>query len=96
MNYKFLPAAEQDLIDAVVYYESCEHSLGIDFVIEVDKTISRIIEYPTAWTTISYDFRRCLLDNFPYGIIYSIEDNFILIISIMNLHRHPEYWKNRK
>jgi len=58
MNYKFLPAAEQDLIDAVVYYESCEHSLGIDFVIEVDKTISRIIEYPTAWTPLSNDCRR--------------------------------------
>lgn len=95
MTCNLLPEAENDLINAVTYYENCEHSLGIDFAIEVDKTIARIIEYPTAWTSLSDNCRRCLVGRFPYGIIYSIEPNSILIISIMNLHRHPEYWKGR-
>jgi toxin ParE1/3/4 len=40
--------------------------------------------------------RRCLLNRFPYGIIYSPESDVIFILAIMNLHRHPDYWKNRK
>jgi plasmid stabilization system protein ParE len=95
MTYRFLPEAENDLINAVTYYEDCQQSLGIDFTFEVDKAIARILEYPTAWTALSKNCRRCLLNRFPYGIIYSIEEKFILIISIMNLHRHPDYWKNR-
>ena len=95
MNYKFLPEARKDLIEAVAYYESCESALGLDFTIEVDKAIQRIIEYPTAWTTISKNCRRCIVGRFPYGIIYSIEQDLILIVSIMNLHRHPDSWKNR-
>lgn len=95
MTCNLLPEAEKDLINAVAYSENCESSLGIDFAIEVDKTIARIIEYPTAWTSLSNNCRRCLVARFPYGIIYSIEPDSILIISIMNLHRHPEYWKDR-
>ncbi len=95
MNYKFLPEAESDLVAAVSYYESCETSLGIDFSFAVSKTIARIIEYPNAWTALSDNCRRCLVGRFPYGVIYSIEPDCILIISIMNLHRHPDYWKNR-
>ena len=95
MIYKFLPEAESDLISAITYYENCETSLGIDFTFEVSKTIERIMKYPTAWTELSSNCRRCLVGKFPYGIIYSIESDCILIISIMNLHRHPDYWKNR-
>lgn len=96
MNYKFLPAAEYDLSQSIAYYESCEPDLGIAFAIEVDRTIARIVEYPEAWMQLSNNCRRCLVRRFPYGVIYSIEDDYILIVSIMNLHRHPDYWKNRK
>ena len=95
MTYKFLPEAEIDLLTAVGYYEDCEPSLGIDMAIEVDRAIARIVKFPTAWTPLSKDCRRCLVGRFPYGIIYSIESDCILIISIMNLHRHPDYWKKR-
>ncbi len=95
MTYKFLPEAEIDLLAAIGYYEDCEPSLGIDMAIEVNRAIARIVEFPTAWPSLSEDCRRCLVGRFPYGIIYSIETDFILIISIMNLHRHPDYWKKR-
>jgi len=30
---------------------------------------------------------------FPYGVIYSIEQDEILILAAMHLRRHPDYWK---
>ena len=41
------------------------------------------------------DIRRALVKQFPYGVIYSEEQQEILIIAVMHLHRKPEYWRNR-
>jgi plasmid stabilization system protein ParE len=95
MIYRFLPKAEIDLYDAVETYENCQPGLGTDFLIESHKTIERILQYPKSWTEISPNCRRCLTNRFPYEIIYSIEDNTILILAVANQHRHPNFWKNR-
>lgn len=95
MIYRFLSGAECDLSNAVDYYELCEPGLGADFLVEVRKTISRIMEYPAGWTKVSANGRRCLVNRFPYEVIYSLEDDMILILAVANQHRHPDYWKNR-
>ena len=56
MNYKFLTDTEIDLLTAIGYYEDCEQSLGIDMTINVDRAIARIVEFPTAWPSLSEDF----------------------------------------
>lgn len=33
---------------------------------------------------------------FPYGIVYSLEQDEILITAVMNLRRHPDSWKSRE
>ena len=96
MTYRFLPKAEIDLNDAVDYYDNCQQGLGTDFLVEVSLTISRIMEYPDGWTEISANSRRCLTNRFPYEVIYSIDGNTILILTIANQHRHPDFWKSRK
>jgi len=96
MIYRFLPKAEIGLNDAVDYYESCQAGLGTDFLLKVHQTISRIVEYPDGWTEVSSNCRRCLTNRFPFEIIYSIQDDFILILAVANQHRHPDFWKNRQ
>lgn len=95
MNYEFHPEAEVELDETVAYYESSQEGLGIDFSHEVYYTIQNILDYPLAWPIIHADVRRCLTNRFPYGILYGIHKDFIYILAIMNLHRDPEYWKNR-
>jgi plasmid stabilization system protein ParE len=95
MNYRFLPQAERDLSDAVDYYEMCQSGLGTEFLIEIRQTIARILEYPDGWTQVSDNARRSLTNRFPYEIIYTIENDFVLILTIANQHRHPDFWKNR-
>ena len=96
MNYWFHPDAENEFNQAIDYYEKIETGLGYDFAIEVYNTIQRSLIYPEAWPILQGDIRRCLVRRFPYGVLYSIEPNGLYILAVMNLHRNPNYWENRK
>jgi plasmid stabilization system protein ParE len=95
MTFSFHPEAEREFTEAVEYYESRESGLGYDFSMEVFATIQNIINHPNAWPFIAEDVRRCLVNRFPYGALYSIEHDEILILAIMHLRRNPDYWKKR-
>lgn len=96
MKFSFHPEAIKELNKAVDYYEDIDTGLGYDFALEVFSTIKRIIKFPEAWSLIDDNIRRSLVSRFPYGVLYSLENNEVIILAIMNLHRHPVYWKNRK
>jgi toxin ParE1/3/4 len=95
MTFSFHPEAEAEFIDAIEYYEKHERGLGYDFSIEVHYAIQNIITYPTAWPILEDDIHRCLVNRFPFGVIYSIEKDKIFILAVMHLRRHPDYWKHR-
>lgn len=50
---------------------------------------------PKSWALIDTDIRRSLVSSFPYGVLYSEMNNKIYIVAVMNLHRDPDYWKDR-
>jgi hypothetical protein len=95
MNFSFHPNAEQELDDSIRYYEECRTGLGMEFAEEIYVTIARIIAYPNAWTLLSKNSRRCLVNRFPYGVIFQVAETEIRIIAIAELHRLPGYWQNR-
>ncbi len=95
MNYAFHAEAEAELNQAVDYYNARQPDLGRDFVREVYAAIQNVIAYPNAWTPLSKRTRRCLVNRFPYGVIYQVTDKGIFIIAIMQLNRRPGYWRNR-
>ena len=95
MTFSFHPEAETEFLEAVDYYEDRERGLGFDFSIEVLATIQTIVTYPTAWPVMEEGVRRCLVNRFPYGVIYSIEHGEVFILAVMHLRRYPSYWKTR-
>ncbi len=96
MSFSFHPEAEEEFNKAIDYYEDIEPGLGYDFALEVYSTIKRSVEFPKVWAVLEGDVRRSLVRRFPYGILYSEEQDRIFIVAVMNLHREPEYWKKRK
>lgn len=95
MKYSFHPEAEAEFVHAIEYYEGCEAGLGYDFAIEVYSTIERTIAYANAWPIIAEGIRRCLVSRFPYGVLYAHDDEELIIVAVMHLHRDPDYWKHR-
>lgn len=95
MKVEFLAEAKGELIDTIKYYNGESEGLGFEFAAEVSRTVLRIFEYPTAWTSISKRTRRCRTNRFPYGIIYQSREDMILVVAVMHLHRHPYSWRKR-
>ncbi len=77
MSFQFHPEAEIEFNEAIDYYERIETGLGYDFAMEVYKTIQRIVIFPKAWSVIEADIRCSLVKRFPYGVLYSEENNEI-------------------
>ena len=95
MKITFHKDAEIEFNQSIDYYLKISPELGLDFALEVNESIKRISANPSAWTIVMGDIRRSLVSRFPYGVLYSIQDDDVYIIAVMNLHRKPNYWEER-
>ena len=95
MTVTFVAAAKAELREAVSYLNAQSEGLGFDFAVEVKRTLERISEFPDAWQPLSKRTRRCRTRRFPYGVVYQLRDDVILVIGVMHLHREPESWRDR-
>ena len=95
MRIEFLDPARKELAEAIAYYNRESEGLGYRFAAEMRGTLSRIVQYPQAWPLISERARRCRTKGFPYGVIYQVREDVILIVAVMHLRRHPDSWKSR-
>lgn len=95
MKLLILSCAEQEFAEAVDYYNSQGAGLGYEFAAEVQHSFTLICSYPQAWPLFSPQARRCLVNRFPYGILYRAKEGEILVGAIMHLKRSPLTWKMR-
>ena len=92
---RFLDPAEQEMLGAARYYESQAVGLGEDFLSKVESAVRDIAEHPEMWPVIRLDIRRRLVHRFPYGILYRMCDEEIVVVAVAHLRRHPTYWIGR-
>jgi hypothetical protein len=95
MTFDFHPEARREYMEAAGFYETRSSGLGAAFTLEIEATIGRVLEAPERWRIIEQDVRRCLTHTFPFGILYTIEAESILIVAVMHLRRKPGYWQDR-
>ena len=95
MRVEFLDPANDELVEAIAFYNLQSEGLGYEFATEVKRAVVRIVQYPEAWAPLSERTRRCRTNRFPYGLIYQFRDEAILIVAVQNLHKHPDSWKSR-
>lgn len=92
---RFLLPAEQEVLDAARYYELQAPGLGDDFLDRIHSAVEDIATAPERWPVLCFDIRRRLIHRFPYGLLYRINPDEIIILATMHLHRHPSYWISR-
>jgi hypothetical protein len=53
------------------------------------------IFYTLAMQIFEHEVRRWPLETFPHGVLYHIEDTFILILAVFHPKQAPEKWQER-
>lgn len=88
-------SADDELSAAAVFYESRETDLGKEFLEELSQAFQRIIARPFSYSIHFDEYRRYLMDRFPYQVVYRIEGKRILVFAVAHLRRQPGYWRER-
>lgn len=94
MRISFLEVAAIELDEARHYYNNELPGLGDVFLTEVLKCLDRIASFPHSWQLCSKRTRRCQTRRFPTAL-YQVRNEEILVVAVANLHRKPEYWRDR-
>jgi toxin ParE1/3/4 len=95
VRHVFHPEALLEFREGIRYFKVRSYNIGIRFDSQIRITIQRIVKTPDRWRELEPGIRRCLVDVFPYSVIYSVEPKFILIIAVAHAKRAPGYWKHR-
>ena len=95
MRPSFHPEALEEYMQASSFYADISHELAEAFIESIETGIEQILENPEAWQIVKEDMRRHLVNRFPFGIYYCIEEETILIYAVMHMSREPEYWTRR-
>lgn len=95
MRHEFHPAALTEFEDAARFYADCQVGLEVRFMACVEAALNQISNAPTRSRVFEEDVRRCLVQVFPYAVLYSIESDYVLIIAVMHCSREPGYWQHR-
>ena len=87
----FLLRAKQELLNAWVWYEERQTGLGDRFKDEIFKHIKQIEQTPDRYRERKKPYRETRIKNFPYLIIYRVEQKkkLIIISSIFHTSRNP-------
>ena len=88
-------ASDADIEAAFEWYESEQPGLGMEFLDEVRAAYTRILEGPLKYQEFRAGIRRALTRRFPYGIYFSVEDDLIVVIAVLDTARDPAEWQIR-
>jgi len=85
--------AKLDIQDAFLWYESKSEGLGQHCVDEIEHYLSYIKENPYSCEARYGEYRVAVLKIFPYIVVYRIDENEIVVISIFATSQNPNKLK---
>lgn len=93
----FHPEAKAELNYAAIYYESRRPGLGGEFLMEVERALERILEFPDSGSEFRRTgYRRLIVRRFPYLIVYGVQPDLIRVVAVAHGKRRPGYWRARR
>jgi plasmid stabilization system protein ParE len=95
MRIRIHELAAQELDEAVEWFELQSRGLGQHFRKIVREQVKTLARNPTWYLKESDDIYKAFIPRFPYKILYTADENELVIWAIAHMHREPRYWQNR-
>ena len=82
--------ANQEVIEAYLFYEKQQEGLGERFLKSVEIYIDRVLNYPEHYAMKRPPYREAFIKKFPFLIIYEFTEEKVIIYSVFNTWKNPE------
>ena len=94
MKLVILPSAREDLDTGYDFYDRQEQGLGKYFFESLFSDIEKL-KIQGAGHQIVFGYRRKLSEKFPYAIYYSVENNAVYVVAVLDCRRDPVWIRKR-
>jgi plasmid stabilization system protein ParE len=74
-------AAELDIAEAQVWYETQQTGLGTEFRSEISQVIDRLAATPLIYQFVHRDIRRAIVRRFPYLVWYRVAAETVIVLA---------------
>jgi plasmid stabilization system protein ParE len=91
----FHAEADEELQHAIEIYQAESLELGLRFYRAVFAAVARIEAHPRTWPRLRGGARKCLVEDFPYKLLYTVEPDRLQVVAVMHGKRAPDYWTER-
>ena len=95
MNFRFLAPAQEELLEAISYYSAITTELGMSFEEAVAIAVRSAVAHPERGAPRSKRTRRWLVQGFPYGVIYRVSKDELVVVAVAHERKQPEFWARR-
>jgi len=92
---EFLLEAEKEIEQAFLWYESQRAGLGLEFLLALDAAVGRLRRLPEGHEIVALRTRKLLLRRFPFLLLYTLEEQRILVTAVFHGRRDPKIWSDR-
>lgn len=82
-------AAEVDVAEAQVWYETQRSGLGSEFYSEVSQVFDRLVETPLIYQVVYRDIRRAVVRHFPYLVWYRVLGEVVTVLACTHGRQKP-------
>ncbi len=96
MRLIYLSEARLEINEAGSYYRSISKELASAFKQRLAAALEDIRSNPETWRQLDEKYRRKLMQQFPYGVIYHLpKPDCVEVVAVMHCSREPDYWRER-
>jgi plasmid stabilization system protein ParE len=94
MKIKILDAAEKDLEDGYLFYESRNSGLGSYFLDSIYADIDSLAYFGGIHMVV-FGYHRLLARRFPFAVYYRVIENAVVVFAVLDCRRNPSWVRER-
>lgn len=94
-NLVMLPEAEAEAAEAFAWYQGKRLGLGDEFSLALEATLEFLRRSPLVFRETYKNGRKAKLRRFPYVVIYFVEEDTVVVVSVHHSSRNPTRWRGR-
>ncbi len=88
-------AAERDVAEAQIWYDTQHDGLGADFHSEISKVFAVLTETPLIYPALYRDARRAIVHRFPYLVWYRVVGEEVTVLACTHARQNPSKFISR-